>query len=106
MSKSRAKAEREERELLPKKQPKVPVYPPVAHELAQKLGQIIDAGGEGYSIAYGALSRLAVLWATDPVTYAYCGAWLSQMLNEVCERTFALNIKRDLEQFDPTRHIL
>ena len=97
MSKSKAKAIREELEFIPKKQPKVPAYPPVAHELAQKLGQIIDAGGEGYHTAYGALSRMAVLWATDPVTLGDRLPWAIQMLSEVFDRTCELHIKRDVQ---------
>ena len=50
----------------PQKNPKVPTFPPAAQATAQKLREIIDAGGERATMAYGALSRLSVLW-TDGV---------------------------------------
>ena len=46
----------------PPKNPKVPTMPASAQALAQKLREIIDAGGEQSPLAYGALSRLCVMW--------------------------------------------
>lgn len=51
----------------PPKNPKVPTFPPAAEATAQKLREIIDAGGEQASMAYGALSRLSVLWTEGAV---------------------------------------
>lgn len=46
----------------PPKNPKVPAFPQHAATTAQKLREIIDAGGEQVPLAYAALSRLCVLW--------------------------------------------
>lgn len=51
----------------PKKNPKVPTFPPAAQATAQKLREIIDAGGEQATLAYGALSRLSVLWTEGAI---------------------------------------
>jgi hypothetical protein len=65
MSKTYAKIERDMAKTLkerPPKNPRVPTFPPAAEATAQKLREIIDAGGEKATIAYAALSRLCVLW--------------------------------------------
>lgn len=51
----------------PPKNPKVPTFPPAAEATAQKLREIIDAGGERATMAYGALSRLSVLWTDGAI---------------------------------------
>lgn len=49
----------------PPKNPKVPTFNSTAAATAQKLREIIDAGGEQAPLAYGALTRLSVLWAQN-----------------------------------------
>ena len=46
---------------------KVPTMPVLIQTMAQKLREIIDAGNEQSPLAWGALSRLCVLWTTGTV---------------------------------------
>lgn len=55
------------------KEPKVPTFPPAAAALAQKLREIIDAGGERQPIAYACLSRLCVMWAPRAIEFDSMG---------------------------------
>lgn len=52
----------------PAKNPKVPTFNPASKATAQKLLEIIDAGGERAAMAYGALSRLGTLWTEGAIT--------------------------------------
>lgn len=47
--------------------PKVPNFPPLIKAMAQKLGEIIDAGNEQSPLAYAALTRLCVLMTPNTV---------------------------------------
>jgi len=50
----------------PPKNPRVPIYPPQVVPLVNLLNQMIDnpeTDGERRALAYGVLSRLAVVWA-------------------------------------------
>lgn len=49
------------------KNPKVPIFPALVEATAQKLREKIDARNEQSPLAYGALTRLCVLWSPNTV---------------------------------------
>jgi len=55
------------------KNPKMPTFPPAPAATAQKLREIIDAGGPQAPLAYSALSRLCVLWTPGAVAAGALG---------------------------------
>ena len=75
----------------PPKNPRVPIFPPDAQALAQKLREIIDAGGEQSPLAYAALSRLCVMWVPGALHDAGLGAGqYGQVVNELIDLMFEL----------------
>ncbi len=63
----------------PAKNPKVPTFPPAPAATAQKLREIIDGGGPLAPLAYGALSRLCVLWTPGAIATDTSGLGGGQM---------------------------
>lgn len=53
------------------KNPRTPTYTPDAAETARVLQETISEGGERATMAYSALTRLAVLWALDAPSPVY-----------------------------------
>jgi hypothetical protein len=51
------------------KQPKIPTFPLVPKLLAQKLQEIIAAGGERSSLAYSVLTRLCAMYAPGALVH-------------------------------------
>lgn len=47
----------------PTKDPKVPVFPHPARMMYDALNVIVSAGGDLSPLAYGAMTRLCVLWS-------------------------------------------
>ncbi len=92
MSKSQMKRIAEQKGLnRPPKNPRVPTMPANAQALAQKLREIIDAGGEQSPLAYGALSRLCVMWVPGALQEdSLGGGQMSEVFNEVLAIMFKL----------------
>ena len=70
----------------PPKNPKVPTFPPAAEATAQKLREIIDAGGPQSPLAYAALSRLCVIWTPGALAYdeqGLGGGQFGQVVNDL-----------------------